>query len=167
MLNNLSAIEQLLDSPEMRAHMAEQPTPFSPISVEAAERRLRQCRQLLGAFADTLKTHMETNPISDFQAYMGEDPINITLIEMTSSMKSLLTGALLQVRVAAAGDEIVTALDGFEFMQANVDECINLAHQEVCDRVEEGIGSLDALREETEKLLRVRVAAAGTRPVEA
>lgn len=167
MLNNLSAIEQLLNSPEMRARMAEQPTPFAPIPVEVAERRLHQCRHLIGVYADTMQVHLETNPVGEHESYMGEGPVNITLTEMTGSMKSLLTGALLQVRVAAAGDEIVTALDGFEFLVANVDECITLAHEEVVATVEREIGSLDALREETEELLRAQEAAAGTRPVEA
>jgi len=135
---NPAMIEMMLNDPRVKEQMANQPSPFVAIPVEVAELRLAQARRLIQTYADTMRVHLETNPVEAHRAFMGEDPVNQSLAELTDVMKAVLTGALMQVRASRA--EVNTALDGIDFLNANIDEAIDLAHEEVVGVVEASIG---------------------------
>jgi len=159
-------IEQLLDSPQVREEMAQQPCPFEPIPEKAAIERLIEARSFVQHYASLMAVHLRTNPVETHQSYMGEDPINQGLAEMTDLMKAILTGAIMQRRIADT--KFANTLEGLQFLKANVDACILQAHEEVVGALESSIGrTIESVRTAAEEASRLRAMAMATPAAEA
>ena len=151
----------------LRAQMAKEPSPFTPMPVAVAERRLGQARYLAEVFAGTLRVLLETNNVEDHQNYYGEGVLNDTLIALADEVRALLGTAHMQLRAATARDTIDSALAAFDFIDTNADECSAIAHREVLQMVEDHIGPLADVIERVDRVMDTARRAAATPPVEA